>query len=624
VASSERGFFLNSPDFYMPLSLLHRREVSRSQHGSIRVLGRLKPGASLASAQADVNAIMKHLAEVDPGPESQHRADLIFQAEFTKVEIRPTLLMLMSAVGLVLAIACANVAGLLLARSTARSRELGIRTAIGAGRLRLIRAMLTESFLLSAFGGLAGLLLAYGCLKALLVVAPRNLPHLADITLRPQVLAFTAAITILTGLLTGVAPIFATRRFNLVDALKESTQFATGSRSSRSFHSALVVGEIALTLLLVFASGLLLRSLIAAETRSPGFAPERLLALELVLPSSYKTDQGIRDFYQHLTEILRALPGVEAAAAVFCPPSAGDCADWFYSIPDKPTPAPADVPVSLINMVDPGYFRTMAIPVIEGREFTGADQPKGLPVAIVNMTFARKWWPGESAVGRRIKLGGPYREGSMFEIAGVVGDVSQMGLDTEPREEIFLPFAQSTSAAMEVMIRTSGDPGELSNAVRRTVFQIDRHLPIQSLRVFEKTLGGTLDRRRFSTFLLALFAGLAMTLATVGIYGLLAYWVSVREKDIAICMALGARRSHILGRVSTQTLRLAVMGIALGAIGAWIAARWVSTLVFGISAYSPTTIAGAAAAVAALAAFASAVPAWRATRVDPLRKLHEG
>jgi putative ABC transport system permease protein len=265
----------------------------------------------------------------------------------------------------------------------------------------------------------------------------------------------------------------------------------------------------------------------------------------------------------------------------------------------------------------------MAIPVIEGREFTGADQPKGLPVAIVNMTFARMWWPGESAVGRRIKLGGPYREGSMFEIAGVVGDVSQMGLDTEPREEIFLPFAQSTSAAMEVMIRTSGNPGELSNAVRRTVFQIDRNLPIQSLQVFEKTLGGTLDRRRFSTFLLALFAGLAMTLAAVGIYGLLAYWVSVREKDIAIRMALGARRSHILGRVSTQTLRLAVMGIVLGAIGAWIAARWVSTLVFGISAYSPTTI-GDAAAVAALAAFASAMPAWRATRVDPLRKLHEG
>jgi putative ABC transport system permease protein len=348
-----------------------------------------------------------------------------------------------------------------------------------------------------------------------------------------------------------------------------------------------------------------------------------LLALELVLPSSYRTNESIRGFYLHLTENLRHLPGVDSAAAVHCPPSGGDCADWFYSIPDKPTPAQADVPVSLINFADPGYFRTMAIPVIEGREFTGADLPKGRPVAIVNLTFARKWWPGESAVGRRIKLGGPYREGSTLEIVGVVGDVSQMGLDTEPVEEFFLPFAQSTSNAMEVMIRASGDPGALSGAVRRTVFQVDRNLPIQSLQVFEKSLGATLDRRRFSTFLLALFAGLAMTLATVGIYGLLAYWVNVREKDIAIRMALGARRPHILGSVSLQTLQLTLMGIATGAIGSWIASRWVTTLLFGISAQNIPTLLMAALAITQLAALASAVPAWRASTIDPVRKLHE-
>ncbi|HKD79607.1 MAG TPA: ABC transporter permease [Candidatus Angelobacter sp.] len=623
VASSDPGFFLKPADVYLSIARLHSREVNRGQHGSIRVLGRLKPGATLMSAHSDLDAIMRRLAEVDPGPENDHRADLLPLKEFWRAEIRPTLLLLFAAVGLVLAIACANVASLLLARSTARTREIAIRTAIGAGRLRLIRSMLVESLMLSVLGGLAGLLVAYGCLRTLLNLAQPAIPHLTETTLHPQVLAFTGGIAILTGLMLSLAPILLTRRLSLVAALKENTQSATSSRAGRAFRSALVAGEIALTLLLVFTSGLLLSSLIAAQTRPPGFMPERLLALELILPGSYKTDEAVRGFHDRLTESLRALPGVESVSSVNCPPSAGDCGDNFYSIPDRPAPAQGDVPVALFNMADGGYFRTMGIPVVAGREFTEADRRDAPRVAIVNQTFARRWWPGESAVGREIKVGGPYRDGETLQIIGVVGDVSQMGLDTEPVEETFRPFPQAPSWAMVMMIRTSGDPGALSAAVRHTVHQADGKLPIQSLQVFEKTLANTLDRRRFSTLLLALFAGLAMTLAAVGIYGLLAYWVSMREKDIAIRMALGARRSIILRDVSLQALQLAVLGIAVGALSAWIASRWVAALVFGISAQSPVTMAGAAFVVGVLAGLASAVPAWRATRVDPLSKLRE-
>ena len=623
VASSDLGFFIKPSDFYLPMARLHGREVNRSQHGSIRVLGRLKPGVTLVDARTDLGAIMRHLADTDPGPENDHRADLIPLKEFSRAEIRPTLLILMGAVGLVLAIACANVASLLLARSTARAQELAIRTAIGAGRLRLIRAMLVESLVLSILGGLAGLLLANGCLKALLDLAPHGIPRLAETTLHPRVLAFTAAITIFTGLLLGLAPIVTTRKLSLVAALKESPQSATGSRAGQSLRNALVVCEIALTLLLVFASGLLLRSLIVAQTRPPGFSPERLLALELILPASYKSDEAVRGFHDRLTEALRALPGVESVASVNCPPSGGGCGDWFYSIPDRPPPAQADVPVSLFNMADAGYFHTMDIPILEGREFTEADRPDAPLVAVVNRTFAREWWPGESAVGRLIKVGGPYRDGVMLQIVGVAGDVSQLGLDTEAVDEIFQPFAQAPPRAIEVMIRASGDPGALSGAVRRSVSQADRNLPIQSLRVFENTLAATLDRRRFSTLLLAVFAGLAMTLAAVGIYGLLAYWVSIRERDIAIRIALGARQSTILRQIGLQTMQLALAGIVTGAAGAWTASRWLATLVFGVSPHNIATLLMAVLAITMLAALASAVPAWRATRIDPVRKLHE-
>ena len=622
VASPAWEFFAR-PDYYIPLAPFHSDALRRSQHGSMRVLGRLKPGVTLAAARADLDSILHHLALTDPGPENDHRSYGVFLGEFVTRDVRRVLLIMMSTVGLVLFIACANVTSLVLARSTTRTGEIAIRTAIGAGRLRLIRQLLTENLLLSALGGLSGLLLAEGCLRILIRIGPKEIPRLAETSVDVPVFLFAAAISILAGLLVGLVPIFTVGRFDLVSALKAGARGTTGARGWQSFRNALVVCEIAITLVLAFASGLVLRSLIVAESTDPGFQPENLLALELVLPSSsYKTPELQRGFYDRLIADLRALPGAAAVGAVNCPPSAGSCGDWFYSVLDRPTPPRSDVPIALFNVAEPGYFRAMGIPLREGRAFKdGAEAPR---VAIVNEAFARKWWPKESAVGRQIKSGGPYFEGPVYQIVGVAGNVSQMGLDSDALPEIYLPFSQSPNQAMVVMIRTARDPNSLVTAIRRRVASIDRNLPIQSLRMFTETLAATLDRRRFSTLLLTAFAALAMTLAGVGIYGLLNYWVSVREEEIAIRLALGAQRAAIRRWAGVHVFKLALSGLALGAVAAFVASRWMESLLFGVSARNPVVIAVAGLAVIVVAILAAMLPAWRATHIDAVEKLRHG
>ncbi len=614
-------FFPKPVDYYVPLEAFEGGTVNRAKHGSIRVLARLKPGATLQAARADLNSIMQRLAQSDPGPENDHKAYGEFLAESNTHEIRPVLLMLMAAVGLVLLIACANVASLMLARGAARGREIAIRSAIGSGRMRLVRQLLTESLVYAMIGGAAGVMLAYWCLRALVSLAPGQVPRLAETGLNLQVLLFAAAITILTGLATGSAPVFAIAKVDLANTLKTDSGRRGGTQAGQSLRSLLVIGEIAVTLVLCFGAGLLLRSLIAAQTSYPGFTADHLLELELVLPkSTYPTNHAIRSFLDKLSRELRALPGVTEIAMVKSPPSAGDNGDWFYSALGKPQPARNDVPISLFNAVTPGYFRIMRIPVRQGREFRDSDSAAGPLVAVINENLARKWWPGASAVGKQIKVGGPYLKGPVLEIVGVAGDVSQMGLDEEPLPEIYQPFSQSASDAVSVMIRSSTDTG-LAAAVRQRVAALDRDLPIQRLRPFEQRLATTLERRRFVTLLLALFAALAIFLAGVGIYGLLTYWVRVREIDIGIRMALGADPAAIVRWVTAQALRLAMAGVVTGTAAAWLASRWMESQVFGISPHNPATLAGAVLAILGLALLATAVPAWRATRVDALHKL---
>jgi len=610
-------------DYYLSLGRLTGNNVDRSRHGSIRMLGRLKPGVTLAAARADLDAIMRHLAEVDPGSENEHRSFGRFFAEYATGDVRGTLFVLMGAAALILLIACANVASLLLARNTARASELALRKAVGAGGLRLVRQLLTESVLVAAVGGLAGIVLAYGTLRTLVALAPRDIPRLAETALDVPVLLFACAITLASGLIAGLAPVITAGKLDLMTVLKEGARLSGGGRHRQSLRNVLVVAEVALTFVLAFGSGLLVRSLMAAQNSGPGFEPRHALSFRLQLPSAaYHSPEAIADFYAGLLADLRALPGVAAASAVHCPPGAGDCGDWFYSIPGRPVPAQNEVPIALFNTADAGYFEILRIPLRQGREFNGADRANGPKVVIVNETFARTWWPAESAIGHQIKFGGPYQEGPLLEVIGVAGDAKQMGLDSPPMPEIYQPFSQQRGGDMAIVIRVAGDAEALRPAVRARVLAHDRNLPLRAFATFERAFGAGLARRRFATLLLTMFAGLAMVLAAIGIYGLLNYWVSVRESEIALRLALGARPSTILRWTSFHALRLATIGIAFGVLGGWVAARGLEELVFGIPSRNPATMIAAALAVGAIAVAAAALPSWRAARVDAARRLH--
>ena len=611
-----------SVDFYLPIGLFRSDAAPRTQHGSMRVLARLRPGVTLSAAQADLDRIMQRLAKEDPGTEDDHRSEGTFLMSEITGSIRPTLWLLMGAVGLILLIACSNVASLVLARSATRGREIAIRSAIGAGKARLVRQVLTENLLVSAIGGALGLALGSWGLRALILIAPAGIPRLQEVGLDLRVLIFTAALIILTGLLVGFMPVLTAGKIDLTSALNAGGRSGTETRRERSFRNALVVAEITITLVLAFSSGLLLRSLITAQSSNPGFNPDRLLSLELVLPdSSYKNPAAVQNFYDRLQDGLRALPGAQSVAAGNCPPPAGDCGDWWYSVLGAPVPAKADVPFSLFSIADRGYFETMGIPLREGRTFTSSDRAGAPLVAVVNEVIARKWFPKESAVGHVIKFGGPYMPGPTYEIVGVVGNVSQEGFAAEPMPEVYQPFAQRTSEAMVAVIRTSGDPNALISSVRRVVGSLDRNLPIQKIASMESRMSATLDRRRFATMLLAIFAGLALSLSAVGVYGLLNYWVTAREQEIAIRLALGARRSAILVWAGAAASKLIAAGILLGVLAAWAASRWLDSLVIGISARDVPMLIAAALVVIAIAAVAASVPLARATRVDAGRKL---
>ena len=612
-------------DYYLSLGRLAGKPTNRGQHGSIRAIARLKPGVTLTAARADLDAIMRHLAEVDPGPERDHHSFGIFLTEESIGDVRGTLLVLMGAAVLILLIACANVASLLLARNTARAGELALRKAIGAGQFRLVRQLLTETVVIAAAGGITGLVFAYCGLRLLVGVAPNTIPRLAETRVDPGVLLFACGITLAAGLLAGLGPVLLAGRIDLASALKEGARMAGGGRHRQSARNALVVAEVAITFVLAFGSGLLLRSLAAAQNSNPGFDTAHLLTFSLDLPSkAYRNPEAVGQFYAGLTDGLRHVPGVTDASAVTCPPPMGDCGDWFYSVPGRPNPPRDQVPISLINSVAAGYFRMMGIPLRQGREFNDTDGAKSPKVAVINETLARTWWPSESAVGRQIKMGGPYQEGSLLEIVGVVGDVRQSGLDTQPDPEIFRPAAQELDSAMAIMVRTAADPVQSMPAVRARVAALDRNLPLQRFGAVEASLGAGLARRRFSTLLLGLFACLAMLLAAVSIYGLLSYWVTSRQQEIAVRLALGASPPRILCWTSFQALRLAIVGVAFGALGGWVSARLLKDLVFGIQARNPETLVAAAVVVLTIAFVAAAIPSWRAARGDAARHLHQG
>lgn len=625
ILRPESSPLLPGRDYYLPLRPTERQALSRSAHGSMRGLGLLKKGVTVAQARADLDGIMKRLALSDPGPEGDHRASARFLIERITGDIRPTLLVLMGAVGLVLLLACANVASLLLVRGASRSREMAIRSAIGAGRVRLARQLFTENSILAAMGGACGVGLAAWCLRVLGLAGPKELPRLAEVRLDLPVLLFAAGAAIFVGLLAGLAPVLVAARADLAKSLKEGSQGAGTGPRSQIFRNGLVAAEVAITLVLSFASGLLIRSLITAQTTYPGFDSAGLLALELQLPNArYKSGAAVLEYYSQVQRNLQGIPGVESVAAAGCPPSMGYCGDYWYSILDRPAPARENVPVTRFNIADVGYFRVMHVRLLAGREFASEDRAGAPPVTVINEELARTWWPSpHQAIGHLLKMGGPYAEGPALQIVGVVGNFGQNGLDSTPDPEFYFAFQQHVSPAMVVMVRTAADPAALIPAVRRHVSLVDASVPIQSLQPFESWLSASLERRRFTTLLLAVFAGLAMLLAAVGIYGVLNYWIGVRHREIAIRLAIGAPRAAILGWGTAHALRLVTAGMAVGALAGWGASRWLKSLVFGVSEHNPIIMFAAGAVVIGMAAMAAGLPLWRATRVDVVRNLHD-
>jgi putative ABC transport system permease protein len=484
---------------------------------------------------------------------------------------------------------------------------------------------LTETVLITVLGGAAGVLLAGLGLRLMEELGPRDIPRLSEASLNLPVLTFCAALTLTVGLVCSLLPIVSSGKVNLSVLLKESSAGSGSSRIAHALRGGLVVAEIAIAVVLLFTSGILLRSLWATETANPGFDPGHLFALELQLPSSrYKSDAAILDFYTRLEEALRAQPGVESVGGVNCPPAAGDCGDGWYSIQEKSSPSREDVPVAMINMADPGYFQTMRIPLAAGRAPSDEDRKGGPAVAVINEETAHAWWKdARSALGQHIKLGGPYMEGPVLEIVGVAGNVPQDGLDSPPLPQIYLPAAQRVDPALVVMIRTGADPGNRAQTIRHVLASIDSNVPIQSLKPVDDWLGATLIRRRFVTLLLVLFAAVAVILAAIGCYGVLNYWVSSRKQEIAIRMALGAGTFAILKRTGRQAAKLGVLGLAIGQAGSWIASRWTSSLVFGITAHDPIVLGAAALTALLIVVLAAAVPLWRAIRVKPIETLHE-
>jgi predicted permease len=613
----------NSVDLYVPVGPASSPWQTRDQRGSIAVIARLRPGVSMASARSEMDTIEGRIEQQFPKTNRGVRASVtsLYDARFGN--FRPVLFTLLAAVGVVLLIACANVANLSIARSLGRRREFGIRRACGAGRSRLIRQLLVESTLVSCLGGAAGLLPAWWALRLIVRLAPAGIPRLQDTRLDGRVLLFTLAVSVLTGILAGLAPGLEASKPDVADIVKDGGT-STG-RATHRWQASFLLAEIALAVVVVLASGLLVRSLIKTQQVDPGFNPDHVLVLEVVLPqSSYATPGQQVQFYRQTQAQLKALPGVKSTGMVVCPPAVGHCWDWFYTLEDHPAPAAGNLPVSAFNQASPSYFHTMGVPLLAGRNFTGQDDAQSPPVVIVNQTFARSWWPNANPIGKRVHLWDaagttPYRE-----IVGVTGDIKEDGLDAEQVPEVFIPAAQQPPDAMTFVMRTSVDPASLVRSASAAMHAVDKNLPIERIQPMLHYLNASLAQRRFTTILVGFFAVLALALAAIGIYGATSYSASQRTHEIGIRMALGASRGDVLRAVAKRGLATAGAGIVLGVAGALAATRALSSLLFGVRPADPATFAAVCCVLSLVALVASYIPARRATRLDPMAALrHE-
>ena len=612
-------------DFWTPLDPHDELNTNRGV-GYLRVIARLRSGATIAQAQAEMDTVARRLAEQYPENNEGRGIYLISTYEEVVVGVRRALLVLLGAVGFVLLIGCANVANLLLARATRRQREIAVRTALGASRWRVARQLLTESLLLSLAGGACGLLLALWGVDALRGVLPEDVPRVREIALDGRVLAFTLGVTVLTGLVFGLAPALAASRLDVNEALKEGGR-GTGSWRRNRVRSFLVVAEVALSLVLLIGAGLLLKSFVRLREINPGLAPDHVLTMSVALPEAkYETRAKQARFFQLLLTGAAAAPSVEASAAVFPLPFSGDNARGNFEVEGQPSESQGESPNALSYIISPDYLRAMGIPLLKGRGFNERDAPDAPRVVLISETFARRFFAGADPVGRRLVISSfaDLSKPVTCEIVGVVGDVKHDGLDAEVEPAYYLPHQQATLAFMTLVMRgKAGNPAALATGARETVAQLDKDLPVTDIKPMNEWLAASVAPRRFHMLLLGGFALLALCLAAVGVYGVMAYSVAQRTHEIGVRIALGAQASDVLRLVVGQGMTLLLIGVGVGLSGAFALTRVLASLLFGVTATDPTVFAGVTLLLALVALVACFIPARRATKVDPLIALRQ-
>jgi predicted permease len=585
----------------------------------LTAIGRLRPGVTVEAADREVAAIAANLARAYPDDNEGVGASVASLQAVTVQGARGALLLLLGAVGFVLLIACVNVANLLLARGAAREAEVAVRVALGAGRGRIVRQLITESLVLAVVGGGAGLLLATLTLDALLALRPAGVPRLAEVRIDGAVAAFATGLSLLTGVLFGCFPAWQAARRTTAQSLREGGRGTVG-RGSR-LRAGLVVGQTALAMVLLAGAGLLVRSFDQLRRVNPGFEAADALTFRLKLPENAYTEASQRAaFYDQLLARLRALPGVGAAGGITGLPLSGARYSFSFTVKGRPPVPPPQQPSMELRVATPGYFEAMGIPVVQGRAFTGGDGASAPRVVVLSETAVRRYFAGEEPLGQEIVTGMRGLDGQNAGglVVGVVGDVKDHGLDTEPLPEIYLPLGQAPPRTVDLLLRTRVAPRSLVPAVEDVVRAADPELPVERTRTLEEVVARSISEPRFYMLLLAAFAATALGLAALGIFGVMSYAVAQRSHEIGIRVALGARPVDVLGMVMRHALVLSVAGVAAGLLGALALSRAVASLLFELSPTDPVTLASVAALLTAVALLASYWPARRATRVDPL------
>ena len=614
--------FPERPKLWRPLAI-DPKQIERGPH-YLRVLGRLKRDVTLAQAQADMSAIAGRLAQQYPDQIAGHGVKLERLANVVVGDIGLALYVLLAAVGFVLLIACANLANLLLARVGARQKEFAVRTALGASRLRIIRQLLTESIMLAVTGGALGLLLAFWAVSWVVSLSPDTIPRVHEISVDPRVAGFTLLVSIVTGVLFGLAPALQVSRPDLSGALKESGRTTAGHGSR--LRGALVMSEVALSLVLLIGAGLMIRSFVKLNQVDPGFSPDRVMTAGVaLLPSKYPEEQ-VALTYSQLLERAANVPGVLSVGATGQLPFSGSNTSDYFTIEGRPAIAKEAEPLTEYGVVTPRYFESMGIPLLAGRDFAASDTKQSPNVVVINDAFARRHFTSENPLGHRIKLQNQERDPLL--IIGVVGNVRNLGLDEDPLPEAYVPFLQDPLSktherSMTIVARTKSEPEAIAGSLRAALTSFDKNLPMYALKPMTEYIHDSVSRRRFNMVLLSAFSSIALVLAAIGIYGVISYGVAQRTREMGIRMALGAQSRDVLKLVVRQAMILTLGGVVIGLLASFALTRLMKNLLFSVSVTDPLTFAVIALLLILIALFACLIPARRATKVDPLVALRE-